>query len=588
MREFTLAETRDRVRTLTGVWSIDVVSNDLLNTMIEDAVTALARSQQWSTTGVGSVHPVPVFAELRDGGNFVDTRSLGENWVEYHPMIGYRVASQVLAFEADDTNRAAFFAQEYDKMYNEMLIHFLPNTASGVVADTVSIVRYVRDLTGQYGQDLTDKLVRAWLDEVYQELYATYVWQSTGTPFWSIVPPATSPPSLRANNPTFSDTKYNSVLAYRVASKIMAAVPEMQQRAALYRQEYETLFAAMLSDFFPRPTVSTLSNQLQLTNHVRFLTSNYTRALSDGIIEQYLREAQKELLSKNYWPSSVTSTFIDGIPADYRRILSLRASIRILNGVPGQEALVASFGAEYEAAVDEMKDALVRNATLGAASSVTFGDLKSHVRTLTGTWDYSVSDTAIGNWLNDAYTELAQDKNWPWLEQTATTDFSLPAGSTTQALPNGTRRVMGVYFVGGNYDGVPDQWLAVPHLLDVEKYAPRTVYDIADDGILRWSPELPEAGVLRVQYVRNIVPFVSDSDQPLFATRFRAILAYRAAMRWASMNGDKNRVETFQSEYQSTFEQMVNEYLLDHDTNPMQIGSRGLETRRYLPWFRTS
>jgi hypothetical protein len=199
-----------------------------------------------------------------------------------------------------------------------------------------------------------------------------------------------------------------------------------------------------------------------------------------------------------------------------------------------------------------------------------------------------VSDTAIGNWLNDAYTELAQDKEWSWLEQTTTTDFNVSAGSTTQALPNGTRRVMGVYFLGGNYDGVPDQWLAAPHLLDIEEYAPRTVYDIGTDGVLRWAPELSEAGILRVQYVRNISALSSDSDQPLFDAKFRPILAYRAAMRWASMNGDRDRVQTFQSEYESMYEQMVNEYLLDHDTNPLQLGSEGLETRRYLPWFRTA
>ena len=461
-----LAALRERVRTLTGVWSVDVVKDALIDAMLNDALTALQRSQDW-TIPVPAGFTQPTFTQMS-----TNTDTPGANWDQYHVMLSYRVASQVLAFEADDTNRGAFFAQEYDKMYAEMVEYFLPRAATGGVADTEAIVRYVRDLTGQYGIDLPTSLLRTWLDECYQELFSMYKWPTTGTLTWATAT------SLRSANPTFSEpTKYSSVLAYKVATRIMAAVPEMQARAVVYQGEYDRLLAAMLSDFFPAQSAVASTTLTDLVGNVRYLIGNYTKALPDA---------------------------------------------------------------------------------------------------------------AIVSWLNDAYTELAQDKDWPWLEQTATTDFNVSAGSTTQALPNGTRRVLGVYFLGGNYDGVPDQWLAAPHLLDIEEYAPRTVYDIADDGILRWAPELSEAGVLRVQYVRNISPLSSGTDQPLFAVRFRPILAYRAAMRYASMNGEKDRVQTFQSEYQSMYEQMVNEYLLDHDTNPLQLGSEGLETRRYLPWFRTA
>lgn len=573
-------ELRERVRTLTGVWSVDVVTDALINSFLNDAVVALQRSQQWDTTGVS---PQPTFTQMASDGT-----EPGAFWTEYHVILAYRVASQVLAFEADDTQRSQFFAQEYDKMYAEMVVHFFPRQANGTPSDTASMVRYVRDLTGQYGQDLSDNIVKSWLDEIYQDLFVTYDWHNIAS-----APPLASVTwsgagSLRSNNPDAGiPHRYYPMFCYYVAAKMMASIPEAQARAAMYKQEYDRLLAAMLSESFPSATNSPLTNLAELVLHVRFLTQNYTRALNDQIIEQYLRDAQKELLNRNYWPNTVTSTFITGIPEDFRRVLSLRAAARILNG-NAAEAQVAALVGEYEAVVEEMKTALVRNAALGAAASTTFSDLKRHVRMLTGVWDNTISDTAIGNWLNDAYTELAQDKEWPWLEQTATTDFNVTAGATTQALPNGTRRVMGVYFLGGNYDGVPDQWLAAPHLLDIEEYAPRTVYDIADDGVLRWAPELSESGILRVQYVRNVTAMSSDSDQPLFAARFRPILAYRAAMRWESMNGDKNRVQTFQSEFESMLEQMVNEYLLDHDTNPLQLGSEGLETRRYLPWFRTA
>lgn len=577
---FTYEQLKDRVRTLTGVWSTDVVSDALIYNLLSDAVTALERSQNWDT--VSYIPPGLTFVKYT--GNATVTP--GTNWTEYHVILSYRVASQVLAFEADDTTRAQFFAQEYDKMYAEMVEHFLPRAAKGSPTDTMSMVRYVRDLTGQYGEDLPDTLVAAWLNEIYQEVFAMYDWPTSGSPSWATAPTLVDGSS--PVNPTIVGApEFLTAFCYFTAAKMMASAPEAQARAAVYKAEYDRIFASMLSKFFPALTVEALDTEAQLVDHVRFLTQNYTRALTDALIVQYLKNAQKELVDRNYWGGTVTSTFVSGVPVEYRRVLTLRAAARILNGtVP--EAQVGALVGEYDAVVEEMKTTLVRNASLGAGASTTFGDLKKHFRMLTGVWDNTISDTAIGNWLNDAYTELAQDKDWPWLEQTATTDFNVNAGATTQALPNGTRRVMGVYFLGGNYDGVPDQWLAAPHLLDIEEHAPRTVYDIADDGVLRWAPELEESGVLRVQYVKNVTPLSSDSDQPLFAARFRPILAYRAAMRWASMGGDKNRVQTFQSEFQSMLEQMVKEYLLDHDSNPLQLGSEGLETRRYLPWFRTA
>jgi hypothetical protein len=66
------------------------------------------------------------------------------------------------------------------------------------------------------------------------------------------------------------------------------------------------------------------------------------------------------------------------------------------------------------------------------------------------------------------------------------------------------------------------------------------------------------------------------------------MLGLRVAARIAAMRGDDKMANAFVEEYQSFLDQMISEYLLDHDSRPIQLGGAGLETRKYLPWFRTA
>ena len=444
------------VRTFTGVYSTDVISDSLITVSLNLAVDEVSRAQEWpDTLTFNSSMSSP-------------THTPGTGWDAFHQILIYRVATQVLQYEADDTNRSEWFVGEYNKSLTEMAAYYLPAQATGASSTTTGLIRYVRDLTGQYGIELSDALITAWLNEAYQELYRTNNWASSAaTPAWTTALTLNS-----GSSPEFLET-LRPILAYRVAAKILAPLEGEEKKAAMYTAEYEAMYRDLVEHYFP---------------------------------------------SQAY-----------GSPAFLEQITK-------------------------------------------------------YVRDLTGVYDNTYSNILLTSWVNEAYRELASAKDWQWLETTTLTDVI--EGQTEVTLANGARRVLDVSILTGDREAEP--MAPAPELFTVNDSAPYYHYDVSQFGVLTWQPPLREAGKLHVRYLRNDVVFQSGSDVPLFNNRYQPILAYRVAAKIATLIGDKAKEEVFTNEYNSLFDQMVSEYTLNHDSRPFQLGSKGLETRKYLPWFRTA
>lgn len=213
--------------------------------------------------------------------------------------------------------------------------------------------------------------------------------------------------------------------------------------------------------------------------------------------------------------------------------------------------------------------------------------LRLHVRDLTGVFSTDVvSDTLLTTWINESYNEVARERDWDWLESTYV--VAMPAavsGVHTINLPNGTRRVVSAYLVGDN--GAVEEIIGTSELDHVEPNDTKVKYDVNFSGVFRFAPEQVAPKTVKVRYSVANVNLSTNTDVPVFAEQFHAMLAYRAAVKVLQfLSDDTNRSEYFISEYGSMLDGMFNLYELDHDSRTFQMGEDGVETRKYFPWFR--
>jgi hypothetical protein len=306
---------------------------------------------------------------------------------------------------------------------------------------------YVRDLTGIHSTDLvsTDLLTR-WINESYNELARAQKW-----PWVSSMTEL----SAESHTPVF-DAQFHSLLAYRVASKVLGIQADDTSRAELYGQEYTTLYEAMVQFYFAAAAVSSASTRAQLRRFVRDLTSVNSERVTDATIDGFL---------------------------------------------------------------------------------------------------------------NEAYIELAQAKDWEWLE--GTDEVTLAAGQSNFTVSS-ARRILELFVIR---HGEASAVRSVPHLLDVSERSSTLRYDINSAGTVTLAPTPTTSIDLRYRFITRTVALADDSDIPVFGSAFHKILGYRAALSVAGLMGAPDAFAGFlQSQYRSLFEAMVSNYQLEHSNEPLQMG----------------
>jgi hypothetical protein len=253
----------------------------------------------------------------------------------------------------------------------------------------------------------------------------------------------------------------------------------------------------------------------------------------------------------------------------------------------------ASFSAEYEAALNLLKQTqLTDNATATYATRV---QMLGFVRTLLNEYSRQIPTALINAWLSEEYVALASAKDWTWMETVH--QATVTGGSNTVTLPSGSRRIIEAHFVKLKNSGDPvtaevedsEPIYPVGSILDGMGGEPHYRYDVSYAGVVSLTPTPDSDITVRFRYVTPVTGLASDSSEPLFDGKFRQILPYRVAVRVLDYLGVNSPLrDTYLSLAGSLFDDMVSEYMLDHSMEPLQLGGRGLETRKYLPWFRTA
>lgn len=451
------------------------------------------------------------------------------------------------------------------------------------MAYTLSTLRtYTRDLTGIYTTDIiSDDLLGRWINEAYFEVGRLQKWSWAG----SVTTLGTSA------SPAFP-AEFHQVLAYRAAVKVLQFESDDTKRSEFFMNEYNTLVADMYKYDLQANAYAVTNTMAGLISNVRTWLDDYSDRISDELIEERIMDVYDELYEGATW--SFAKSPFPGMGFAYARVLVYGAAGRLAPLANKDAAFVSAMQQEYGLAVEELKTVFLLTNTSTAAS--TRANLRALVRSVTGIYSKSVPDVLINAWLAEEYQVLLQERSWKWAQLVH--QVTLPSGTSTFVFPGGlSGRILEMFVVEtvsgltGSQDNVSSRDIiyTVPSVIDVEINSAKYVYTMQSPTTVRISPAPSDDMTIRIRYVATSTVLSSDGSTTAMPDKYNPILSYRVAMKVAAYsNAPSNIMELCQASERNLYDAMYSEFMLSHSTEPLQMGGSGLESRKYLPLFRTA
>lgn len=171
-----LGELRTRARDLTGVYSVDLVSDTLLTAWVNETYDKVARMYEWpwlgSKVALTTSTQVPAW----------DRR-------EFDVILAYMTAVRILETQADDSNRAATYNGIVADMMQDMVAEFLtsrqnPNTPT----NRGELRQYLRNIMQEYTDNYSDATLNQFLNEAYIELQRDKDWRWLEINYSTVLP----------------------------------------------------------------------------------------------------------------------------------------------------------------------------------------------------------------------------------------------------------------------------------------------------------------------------------------------------------------------------------------------------------------
>lgn len=158
-----------------------------------------------------------------------------------------------------------------------------------------------------------------------------------------------------------------------------------------------------------------------------------------------------------------------------------------------------------------------------ASSTPSLAQLRTQLRARG--FDYLTDDPAVDQLLNEAYQEICDLEDWPFLQVTLAGAAPLTIadlGTVTSVYSTGQRTPLPLT----TYDEL------IRCQMDIAQTGSPSRYWVDGETIIRaW----PVGGTLSVRYIKNPALLVNDSDEPIIPARFRDVIVTGAA-RIAAMD----------------------------------------------------
>jgi hypothetical protein len=173
-------------------------------------------------------------------------------------------------------------------------------------------------------------------------------------------------------------------------------------------------------------------------------------------------------------------------------------------------------------------------------------ELRKRVHWRTGR---AVSDDALNSYINEALATLAAERDWPWLQRTAT--VTLVDGQSTYGVPADYVRTRSL---GDSLEELDH--VAVRDLEDSDGYTVE-----GDQLLIRPTPR--GTRTLTHRYQAAPTDLIDDTDEPDLPAGFEgAVVAYAAYLTYARMGGEAKwdrAAERAFVDYQRWVKRLVNE-----------------------------
>lgn len=451
-------------------------------------------------------------------------------------------------------------------------------TASATVLprpDAEYVNDYIRQLTGVFSRDIiTDDLLLFWINEAYSELARLYEW-----PWLPITP-------LAANEAPKFDADFATILAYRVAPRVLELEADDSPRAAAYAKEYERMLENMYKALLRTQDISNPTTMSDLVLHVRTLLDEYSTRLDNALISTTITNTHDELVIKEAWVFP-GATF-PRMGWEDARILAYGAAARLAPMIDKSSEYTNVLIQEYSTMLDHLR-LKFENDFSGRGNSA--DDLVRQARTFLGVYSKKASDSLLKTWLYEEYQNLCSERPWAWLQKTNT--FTIAANATSFNFGAGAGRVKiheinRIVLDPANQITESEPLILAPSLIGIPVNTDNIyyVYDTSTKTV-HLGPAKNEPYKVRVRYEELPEVDQAMTSNILVPDRFVHILAYRVAMRAAIIvEAPQTVFDLCQKASESLYNAMYNDYQMAHTNEPFQLGGSSLEDRKYVPWFR--
>jgi hypothetical protein len=476
--------------------------------------------------------------------------------------------------------------------------------------------RYVRDLTGIYSYDIvTDTYINKTINEIYFELAATQNWS------WSASVGAGGLTS-DSSYPAFPAT-YHTLLSYRTAARLLKQQGDDSGRADTYNANADELLATLFIQDLPANVTGAVDTYDNLVKFVRQLVSVYDNTISNTYIQNKLVEEFVQLNEGYNWPwksnagFAASPTNLAYLNASYQRtdtqatsssaytfakILAYGTATRLAGQLSKNEMLIKILQAEFDSILDEMKRVLLHYQKLPASqlipsfTEVNLENLISLTRQLINDYSNDIPNGLIQQWVIEEANNLSLERDWSYLK----TDISLtlPAGVDLFTTPYADAEIISMYLLGTDGNTI-EEIKHRPHFLDVDKSSSKYYYKVntnPDTNIneIQIAPK-PDTNIVIGARVINQSALGWDNGFnnafALFSPRFKMLIPYRVAVKCLAFNGNpnaKNLIPIYLQSAQTQLDAMISYYQGENNVENFQIGVQGLDTRKYIPYFRVN
>lgn len=254
------------VRELTGVFSKDIITDDLLLFWINEAYFELSRLYEWPWN---PITPLKIDESPEFDPNFF-------------AILAYRVAPRVLDVEADDSPRSAAYTKEYEKMLDNMYRSLLRGQETVTPANISDIVLQVRIILDEFSPRMENSLIEARIMDTHDELVT-----NENLDYPSAVFPRIG----------WADSR---ILAYGAAARLAPFFDKTPEFAQLLLNEFSSLLEYIRVKYgFSNSTRGNTADSL--VRQTRTFLGSFSNKASDNLLKTWLFEEYQNLCSEADW-----------------------------------------------------------------------------------------------------------------------------------------------------------------------------------------------------------------------------------------------------------------------------------------------